>query len=273
MTEVPVGAAGAGGGEGEAHPNPRLHHFRGQGGGGGGGKGGGGGAVEKAPSGGAVVMKSEKLDTAVAFPPHCLDLSPFTSPVLKRNNNGQIPPPTPPAAAAVAAAAVNDPAAGASVAGEVAATLLSSPTSCEDGNAAAGVAIGQAKGALANGAATGDSEETGSGGGNGPGVNSSDKEKVSEKKMQEGRPPKRLSRLLQSDYTLQAVVVHFGTLDRGHYIAYVRCMAAAEAGGGLGEAAGDIWFKCDDSTVTKVSEQEVLNSEAYLLFYVRERSD
>jgi ubiquitin carboxyl-terminal hydrolase 22/27/51 len=73
--------------------------------------------------------------------------------------------------------------------------------------------------------------------------------------------PAKLSKLLQPDYTLYAVIVHYGSLDRGHYITYVR------VGG------GPHWFKCDDAMVTPVALAEVLSSEAYLLFYVRERAD
>ena len=59
---------------------------------------------------------------------------------------------------------------------------------------------------------------------------------------------KSIPRLLQSAYSLYAVIVHFGTLDQGHYIAYVR--------------VGSAWFKCADATVTAVQQSEVLDSEA-----------
>ena len=39
----------------------------------------------------------------------------------------------------------------------------------------------------------------------------------------------------QPSYVLHAVTVHFGTLERGHYISYVK--------------VGAQWFKCDDATV------------------------
>ncbi|KAL5259382.1 hypothetical protein ACHWQZ_G009736 [Mnemiopsis leidyi] len=55
-------------------------------------------------------------------------------------------------------------------------------------------------------------------------------------------------------YRLFAVVNHMGTTDSGHYINYVL-------------HAGEQWFRCDDTYLTKVSKETVLNSEAYMLFY------
>jgi len=55
---------------------------------------------------------------------------------------------------------------------------------------------------------------------------------------------------------LFAVVVHVGKNSHsGHYLAYVRNIAKNE------------WWKMDDARVSLVSTQEVLNSEAYMLFY------
>lgn len=55
---------------------------------------------------------------------------------------------------------------------------------------------------------------------------------------------------------LFAVVVHVGKNSHsGHYLAYVRNIEKNE------------WWKMDDSRVSVVSMQEVLNSEAYMLFY------
>lgn len=55
---------------------------------------------------------------------------------------------------------------------------------------------------------------------------------------------------------LFAVVVHVGKNSHsGHYLAYVRNIAKNE------------WWKMDDSRVTQVSTEEVLRSEAYMLFY------
>eukprot|EP00535_Pseudo-nitzschia_heimii_P001517 CAMPEP_0197185262 /NCGR_PEP_ID=MMETSP1423-20130617/11562_1 /TAXON_ID=476441 /ORGANISM="Pseudo-nitzschia heimii, Strain UNC1101" /LENGTH=777 /DNA_ID=CAMNT_0042636283 /DNA_START=510 /DNA_END=2843 /DNA_ORIENTATION=+ len=55
---------------------------------------------------------------------------------------------------------------------------------------------------------------------------------------------------------LFAVVVHVGKNSHsGHYLAYVRNIAKNE------------WWKMDDARVSRVSTQEVLNSEAYMLFY------
>lgn len=55
-------------------------------------------------------------------------------------------------------------------------------------------------------------------------------------------------------YCLFAVVNHSGTIETGHYTAFVR-------------QHRDRWFKCDDHLITKASMQDVLDSEGYLLFY------
>jgi len=58
-------------------------------------------------------------------------------------------------------------------------------------------------------------------------------------------------------YSLYAVVNHVGSLDGGHYYAFIRHMRG-------------MWFKCDDHWLTKVSREEVLSSPGYLLFYHKE---
>lgn len=55
-------------------------------------------------------------------------------------------------------------------------------------------------------------------------------------------------------YELSSVVVHKGTMDNGHYISYAK--------------QENHWFRFDDSMVVQVDEKEVLNAEAYMLFYV-----
>lgn len=54
-------------------------------------------------------------------------------------------------------------------------------------------------------------------------------------------------------YDLSTAVVHKGKLDAGHYYAYCR--------------QGDQWVLFNDDRVTVASEAEVLNADAYLLFY------
>jgi ubiquitin C-terminal hydrolase len=63
-------------------------------------------------------------------------------------------------------------------------------------------------------------------------------------------------------YFLTGVVVHGGSLHGGHYTAYVREGVGRDFRGG--------WFYCSDSRVTRASEKEVLDSEAFLLFYERQ---
>ncbi|XP_018495456.1 ubiquitin carboxyl-terminal hydrolase 22 [Galendromus occidentalis] len=55
-------------------------------------------------------------------------------------------------------------------------------------------------------------------------------------------------------YSLFGVVIHQGTLQTGHYTAYIR-------------QSPNGWFKCDDCEIKTATIEEVLNCEAYLLFY------
>ncbi|KNC48743.1 ubiquitin carboxyl-terminal hydrolase [Thecamonas trahens ATCC 50062] len=68
-----------------------------------------------------------------------------------------------------------------------------------------------------------------------------------------------------------AVVVHIGSIDAGHYIAYVRVPAPTV--GAAAVPASQLWFRCDDAVVTLATVKEVLASEAYLLFYVKREID
>lgn len=52
-------------------------------------------------------------------------------------------------------------------------------------------------------------------------------------------------------YSLYAVINHVGTLDAGHYTAYVRHQK-------------DIWVKCDDHIITTATLKQVLDSEGYV---------
>ena len=63
----------------------------------------------------------------------------------------------------------------------------------------------------------------------------------------------------QHEYHLYAVVNHNGTLDSGHYTAYVKY--------------GNDWFWIDDACVMKSHESDVFNSNAYMLFYTLRYSD
>ncbi|GAA5959948.1 hypothetical protein JCM21900_001436 [Sporobolomyces salmonicolor] len=72
-------------------------------------------------------------------------------------------------------------------------------------------------------------------------------------------------------YRLYAVVVHFGTIDTGHYAAYVLSNRY-----GKGDDAGKgerRWFYVSDEDVSHVTEQEVLKCNAYMLFYERVNRD
>lgn len=56
-------------------------------------------------------------------------------------------------------------------------------------------------------------------------------------------------------YDLHSLVSHKGNINSGHYVSYVKHF--------------DKWFKMDDSLITNASEQEVMEAQAYLLFYHR----
>lgn len=59
-------------------------------------------------------------------------------------------------------------------------------------------------------------------------------------------------------YELFTVVSHIGSVNTGHYIVMVK--------NGSGQ-----WFKFDDSVISMVSQEEVINTNAYLLFYITHR--
>jgi len=66
-----------------------------------------------------------------------------------------------------------------------------------------------------------------------------------------------LSRRAPCSYKLTGVVVHIGSSQHsGHYVAYAR-------------SANGVWSLFDDCSVRQVGIQEVLRSEAYMLFYQR----
>lgn len=72
----------------------------------------------------------------------------------------------------------------------------------------------------------------------------------------------------ENKYCLAAVIVHDGRmLSEGHNFAYVR---ASRIGGHRQESSGTLsWFRASDENVTKVSLEEVLKCQAYILFYER----
>ena len=57
-----------------------------------------------------------------------------------------------------------------------------------------------------------------------------------------------------ASYDLCAVSNHHGTMNGGHYISYCK------------PPQGDVWYQCDDKTVTRL-RTPVKTSTAYLLFY------
>jgi hypothetical protein len=73
-------------------------------------------------------------------------------------------------------------------------------------------------------------------------------------------------------YLLQAVIVHHGSADGGHYTTYRRLSRVDREGldmGGHGLLSDDInaWVHISDDEVRPAGLDEVLACEAYMLFY------
>mmetsp|Transcript_19815 Transcript_19815/g.44992 ORF Transcript_19815/g.44992 Transcript_19815/m.44992 type:complete len:169 (-) Transcript_19815:148-654(-) len=66
----------------------------------------------------------------------------------------------------------------------------------------------------------------------------------------------------ESLYDLYAVVHHLGALSAGHYVASVRSSP-------LGAAGPSKWKCYNDAQVTDISEDDVVDPSAYILFYIR----
>ncbi|XP_054718307.1 ubiquitin carboxyl-terminal hydrolase 22-like [Uloborus diversus] len=73
-------------------------------------------------------------------------------------------------------------------------------------------------------------------------------------KSQYEETPFNLFTKSDKSFALFAVVKHLGNEEGGHYVAYVR-------------QHGNEWYLCDDQIVQRVSLEDVLQSEGYLLFY------
>ena len=75
-------------------------------------------------------------------------------------------------------------------------------------------------------------------------------------------------------YLLQSVIVHHGSADGGHYTVYRRLSSVKHVAklldqGGKGVLSEDInsWVHISDDAVLPVKLEEVLECEAYMLFY------
>lgn len=75
-----------------------------------------------------------------------------------------------------------------------------------------------------------------------------------------------LSKYTSSEFTykLSAVVVHLGDVMSGHFVTYRKSPMTVK-----GERKTDRWLCCSDTTVTRVDLDDVLSTEAYMLFYER----
>lgn len=70
-------------------------------------------------------------------------------------------------------------------------------------------------------------------------------------------------------YRLIGIVEHSGTMRSGHYVAYIRGPEAEDCqkAENDGLCAESTWYRISDTFVRKLSLSEVLQSQAYLLFY------
>jgi ubiquitin carboxyl-terminal hydrolase 22/27/51 len=68
----------------------------------------------------------------------------------------------------------------------------------------------------------------------------------------EGRKSKKKESAM---YSLYAVIEHRGSLESGHYVSYVK--------------HNHKWFLCDDEYIYQTSLEDVLQCQAYLLYYIR----
>ena len=58
-------------------------------------------------------------------------------------------------------------------------------------------------------------------------------------------------------YSLVATINHSGSLDRGHYWAFIK------------DALSKQWFSCNDKVVLGVNEKSFCNSSSYVIFYLK----
>ncbi|TMW66781.1 hypothetical protein Poli38472_014093 [Pythium oligandrum] len=88
----------------------------------------------------------------------------------------------------------------------------------------------------------------------------------------EGESTKTTTPLRDAVYDLAAVVNHHGDrVDGGHFTAYVQTPADEEEDEATETSERTQWRLFDDCEVESVSEDQVKQSQAYLLFYVRRR--
>lgn len=62
-----------------------------------------------------------------------------------------------------------------------------------------------------------------------------------------------------SRYSLSAIICHRGGLDSGHYVSYCKNLI------------NNVWYKYDDKKVTRKTEAEILNQQAYIAFYTENK--
>uniref|UniRef100_K3X707 ubiquitinyl hydrolase 1 n=1 Tax=Globisporangium ultimum (strain ATCC 200006 / CBS 805.95 / DAOM BR144) TaxID=431595 RepID=K3X707_GLOUD len=73
-------------------------------------------------------------------------------------------------------------------------------------------------------------------------------------------------------YDLAAVINHHGdSVEGGHYTAFVQTRNENDCGNDRRKESKPQWLLFDDTDVSRVREEQVLSSQAYMLYYVRRR--
>lgn len=70
-------------------------------------------------------------------------------------------------------------------------------------------------------------------------------------------------------YILKGVTCHSGTLNGGHYTAYINTDINNSIDGYIAPVINRNWYYISDSYVKKVDQSDVLKCQAYMLYYER----
>lgn len=69
-------------------------------------------------------------------------------------------------------------------------------------------------------------------------------------------------------YDLYAVVNHimYHNAGGGHYTSFV---ASEQPNTSKQKNGGTVWFKCNDSSISRIDKSDIVSKDAYILFYKR----
>ena len=65
-----------------------------------------------------------------------------------------------------------------------------------------------------------------------------------------------MKQLLSQEYSLQGTINHQGTMQFGHYYSFVK--------------DDDLWWECNDETVTQAETAAVGSEDSYILVYYKQ---